>query len=124
LNNTDSGFLNNSNTSLLNSTEQRKLFAAKITKNTILRNKIILGGILILLIASIILILVLRQKIWEKLPAIAKKKLYYIKNAIFWNLIIRILLEMFYPVMIAELTQIRKLRKEPKQLIGWMISFL
>ena len=101
LNNTDSGFLNNSNTSPIYSTEQRKLFAAKITKNTILRNRIILGGILILLLASVILIIVFRRKIWEKLPAIAKKKLYSIKNAIFWNLIIRILLEMFYPVMIA-----------------------
>ena len=62
---------------------------------------IIVGGIIIFLVILLILIVVLRRKICEKLPAVAKKKLVSIKNSIFWNMFIRTLLEMFYPVMIA-----------------------
>ena len=61
----------------------------------------LLGGILILLVTTLILIVVFRRKIWEKLPATVKTKLVSIKNSIFWNMFIRTLLEMFYPIMIA-----------------------
>jgi hypothetical protein len=47
------------------------------------------------------MIVVFRNKIWEKLPLSAKTKVVTVKNSIFWNMFIRTLLEMFYPVMIA-----------------------
>ena len=85
----------------MNNSEHRQLFATNITQKKILRNKIIVGGILVFLVILLIIIVVFRRKIWEKLPASAKTKLVSTKNSIFWNMFIRTLLEMFYPVMIA-----------------------
>lgn len=56
---------------------------------------------MVFLVIFLILIVVFRRKIWEKFPAKVKTKLVSIKNSIFWNMFIRTLLEMFYPVMIA-----------------------
>ena len=79
---------------------------------------------LIFLVILLILIVVFRRKIWEKLPATAKTKLVSIKHSIFWNMFIRTLLEMFYPVMIAQLNLIRKHHTEPKQLIGPIVQVI
>ena len=99
---TDATSLNDTDKNAQNSKKiHRQLFVKEISKKTILRNQVIVGGILIFLVTILILTVVFRQKIWEKLPATAKNKLVSIKNSIFWNMFIRTLLEMFYPVMIA-----------------------
>ena len=62
--------------------------------------RIVLGTVLAVLIVLVIILVIFRKRIWYKMSRNTQKLLLSIYHRIFWNMIIRAMIEMLYPIML------------------------
>jgi hypothetical protein len=87
-----------------NSTSTRLLLAN--SKPHVFRNRLIVAAIIALLLLVIIVLFMNRQRIWKNTSEYWQKQLLSVKAQIFWNLVIRCFIEMFYPMIVFALLAI------------------
>lgn len=79
-----------------------------ISKSRVLKNQIALGVCALALVGAIIVVIVYRKKVWAKLHGKIKSLLTSIYSMFIWNGVVRALLELFYPTMLAAFGAIAK----------------
>jgi len=78
--------------------------AAEKKTKTIKRNQIIVAGIGSIFIIAIILVCIFRRRIWMSLTSKRRETIRGFYRSIFWNGIVRFMVEMFYPFVLGSLT--------------------
>ena len=84
--------------------------AAEKKAKSIKRNQIIVAGIVGTFILAIIIVCIFRRRIWLSLTSKRRATIRGIYRSIFWNGIVRFMVEMFYPFVLGSLTIIYKTR--------------
>jgi hypothetical protein len=85
------------------------------TKKSIFVSRVALGGLAGCLVAAVVFVAICHKQIWNKMTHRMQKQLRLVYYRIFWNLIIRALLEMFYPMLLVSMLRLSKSERPSKE---------
>jgi len=100
-----------------NTTESHRSLLAAPTTKSIFILRVVLGGLGGCLLVGLVVVAIFHKRIWYRLSRNMQKQLRAIYHRIFWNMFIRILLEMFYPMMLLSLKALSVSKKPQREWI-------